>query len=139
MSQRHCWQLGVWQLEVWRLIRQYIAHSARNSLADFERPLLAPQPTDLHDKKRGLILEIRSTRCHHQNVNPGTFFLIVKTSWKHSLDTHRFLIKKVAGRRPPITRRNIGLKVSKETHMFYVVVVFLNCCYLFHLLSILYM
>ena len=50
---------------------KYIAHSARNLLADFERPLLAPQPTDLHDKKRGLFLEIRSTRCKHQNVNPG--------------------------------------------------------------------
>ena len=37
---------------------KYIAHSARNSLADFERPLLAPQPTDLHFKHRSGRLQI---------------------------------------------------------------------------------
>ena len=44
------------------------------AFVDFERPLLAPQPTDLDDKKRGLFLEFRSTRCSHQDVNPGTLF-----------------------------------------------------------------
>ena len=63
---------------------QYIAHSARNSFADFERPLLAPQPTDLHDKKRGFFLKGCSTTWTHQNVNPGTLF---KTKCENNLET----------------------------------------------------
>ena len=54
-------------------LAEYIAHSARNDFPDFERPLLAPQPTDLDDKKRKLC-EISCSIClSHQNVNPGTF------------------------------------------------------------------
>ena len=37
---------------------KYIAHSAIISLADFEWPLLAPQPTDLHFKHRSGRLQI---------------------------------------------------------------------------------
>ena len=52
---------------------EYIAHSAINSFADFERPLLAPQPTDLDDKKRGLFQISCSIFSSHQNVNLDTF------------------------------------------------------------------
>ena len=54
-------------------LAEYIAHSARNLFPDFERPLLAPQPTDLDDKKRGLFQMSCSIFSCHQNVNPITF------------------------------------------------------------------
>ena len=37
---------------------KYIPHSARNLIPDFERPLLAPQPTDFHFKHRSGRLQI---------------------------------------------------------------------------------
>ena len=51
----------------------YIAHSARSSIPDFERPLLTLQPTDLQNKQRKIMSQFSSIFSNHQNANPGTF------------------------------------------------------------------
>ena len=53
---------------------EFISHSAKNSIADFERPLLAPQTTDFHVKKASTQMKGCSTTWNHQNVNLGTLF-----------------------------------------------------------------
>ena len=65
----HVWRYAV---PVW-LSPEYIAHSARKSFADFERPLLAPQPTALDDKKRKLCEFSCSIFFSLRIVNPDTF------------------------------------------------------------------
>ena len=118
-------------------LAEYIAHSARNYFPDFERPLLAPQPTDLDDKKRKLCEISCSFFLSHQNVNTGTF--------SKTLCKQKGVCGPLKDRLRPLKDRLRLLKGRANSSMFYCLFndlldeflifpgLYLSFCMLFHL------